>query len=131
VAVLRGGEADLELARALVDSGAAALRRAGRRADGRARLAEGLERARAAAPGGWSAAPARSSARPAGAPASRCARAATRSPPASVAEHAAQGRSNAEIAQALFVTVKTVEMHLTGVYRKLDITALAAALTGP
>jgi DNA-binding CsgD family transcriptional regulator len=31
------------------------------------------------------------------------------------------GRSNAEIAQALFVTVKTVEMHLTNIYRKLDI----------
>ena len=34
---------------------------------------------------------------------------------------AADGGSNAEIAQALFVTVKTVEMHLTNVYRKLDI----------
>ena len=34
---------------------------------------------------------------------------------------AAEGLSNAEIAQALFVTVKTVEMHLTRSYRKLDI----------
>ena len=34
---------------------------------------------------------------------------------------AAVGNSNAEIAQALFVTVKTVEMHLTHVYGKLGI----------
>jgi DNA-binding CsgD family transcriptional regulator len=38
-----------------------------------------------------------------------------------IAEMAAEGGSNAEIAQALFVTLKTVEMHLTHVYRKLDI----------
>ena len=34
---------------------------------------------------------------------------------------AADGLSNAEIAQALFVTVKTVETHLGHAYRKLDI----------
>ena len=34
---------------------------------------------------------------------------------------AAEGKSNAEIAQALFVTIKTVEMHLTHAYRKLGI----------
>jgi DNA-binding CsgD family transcriptional regulator len=34
---------------------------------------------------------------------------------------AAAGRSNPEIAQDLFVTVKTVEMHLSGAYRKLGI----------
>ena len=38
-----------------------------------------------------------------------------------IAELAADGASNAEIAQALFVTVKTVEMHLTRAYRKLGI----------
>ena len=38
-----------------------------------------------------------------------------------VAELAAQGHSNPEIAQALFVTRKTVETHLGHVYRKLDI----------
>ncbi len=38
-----------------------------------------------------------------------------------VAELAAEGRSNPEIAQALFVTRKTVETHLGRVYRKLDI----------
>jgi DNA-binding CsgD family transcriptional regulator len=38
-----------------------------------------------------------------------------------VAELAARGLSNPEIAQALFVTRKTVETHLGHVYRKLDI----------
>ena len=50
-----------------------------------------------------------------------------------VAEYAAEGRSNPEIAQALFVTRKTVETHLGSVYRKLDIAGrgeLAAALGG-
>jgi DNA-binding CsgD family transcriptional regulator/tetratricopeptide (TPR) repeat protein len=48
-----------------------------------------------------------------------------------VAEMAAQGPSNREIAQALFVTPKTVEVHLSSVYRKLRIgsrSQLAAAL---
>jgi DNA-binding CsgD family transcriptional regulator len=38
-----------------------------------------------------------------------------------IAERAAAGATNVEIAQALFVTTKTVEMHLSRVYRKLDI----------
>jgi DNA-binding CsgD family transcriptional regulator len=38
-----------------------------------------------------------------------------------VAELAAEGHGNAEIAQALFVTRKTVETHLGRVYRKLDV----------
>jgi DNA-binding NarL/FixJ family response regulator len=36
---------------------------------------------------------------------------------------AADGQTNREIAQALFVTTKTIEMHLSNVYRKLDITS--------
>jgi DNA-binding CsgD family transcriptional regulator len=49
---------------------------------------------------------------------------------------AAGGLGNPEIAQALFVTRKTVEMHLGNAYRKLGIrsrAALAAALgeSGP
>jgi DNA-binding NarL/FixJ family response regulator len=49
-----------------------------------------------------------------------------------VAELAAEGPTNREIAQALFVTQRTVEVHLTSVYRRLDITSrpqLAAALS--
>ena len=38
-----------------------------------------------------------------------------------IAEMAAEGRTNRDIAQALFVTQKTVEMHLSNAYRKLDI----------
>jgi DNA-binding CsgD family transcriptional regulator len=42
---------------------------------------------------------------------------------------AAGGLGNPEIAQALFLTVKTVEMHLTHAYRKLGIRARAELLT--
>jgi DNA-binding CsgD family transcriptional regulator len=38
-----------------------------------------------------------------------------------VAELAADGLSNPQIAQALFVTRKTVETHLGHVYRKLGV----------
>ena len=38
-----------------------------------------------------------------------------------MAELAADGQSNPEIAQALFVTRKTVETHLGRVYRKLGV----------
>jgi DNA-binding CsgD family transcriptional regulator len=38
-----------------------------------------------------------------------------------VADLAAGGASNREIAQALFLTTRTVEMHLTATYRKLGI----------
>jgi DNA-binding CsgD family transcriptional regulator len=38
-----------------------------------------------------------------------------------VAAMAAEGLSNPEIAQALFVTRKTVEMHLSNAYRKLEV----------
>lgn len=48
-----------------------------------------------------------------------------------VAQLAADGLSNREIAQALFVTLRTVEGHLTQTYTKLDISsrdALSVAL---
>jgi DNA-binding CsgD family transcriptional regulator len=51
-----------------------------------------------------------------------------------VAELAAEGPTNREIAQALFVTPRTVELHLTNAYRKLGIgsrSELAAALSEP
>ena len=50
-----------------------------------------------------------------------------------VAKFAAEGLSNKDIAQALFVTTKTVEVHLSNVYRKLGIgsrTELPQALGG-
>jgi DNA-binding NarL/FixJ family response regulator len=48
-----------------------------------------------------------------------------------VARMAAEGLTNREIAQALFVTPKTVEVHLSNAYRKLEIRSrrqLAGAL---
>jgi DNA-binding CsgD family transcriptional regulator len=50
-----------------------------------------------------------------------------------VAEHASHGLSNREIAQTLFVTARTVEGHLTSVFRKLQVNSreeLPAALAG-
>jgi DNA-binding NarL/FixJ family response regulator len=50
-----------------------------------------------------------------------------------VAEFASQGLSNREIAQTLFVTARTVEGHLTSVFRKLQVGSrdeLPAALSG-
>ena len=48
-----------------------------------------------------------------------------------IAAMAAEGLSNREIAQALFVTLRTVEMHLSNAFRKLEVssrTQLPAAL---
>ena len=113
--VLARSQARLEYARALVALG------------GRERLAEALEladrlgatvladRARAAL--------VRAGAKP---------RRAARTGPAAltaaqlrVATLAAEGRSNREIAEALFVTEKTVEGHLANAYRKLGISSRA------
>jgi DNA-binding NarL/FixJ family response regulator len=51
-----------------------------------------------------------------------------------IAELAAEGLSNAKIAQTLFVTSRTVEGHLTHVFQKLNVSArteLPAALVAP
>lgn len=45
-----------------------------------------------------------------------------------VLSHVAAGRSNAEIAEALFVAPSTVRKHLENVYRKLGVTSRVAAV---
>ncbi len=50
-----------------------------------------------------------------------------------MAELAARGDTDKQIAQALFVTLRTVEKHLTSSYRKLDVETseeLASSLAG-
>jgi DNA-binding CsgD family transcriptional regulator len=124
--------ARLQQARALMDLGAT-IRRSGRRREARETLHEALRLAEAT--GSTAVAEgARNELRLAGG----------RAPPPSsdrsdpltpaerrVAELAASGQSNRQIADGLFLTVKTVEWHLGNVYRKLSIrsrTDLAAVL---
>ncbi len=127
VAVLEGSASRLEHARALVDLGAA-LRRSGARADAREPLREGLTvaqrcGARALASRAWDELVA-AGGRPRG-DADTSAELLTPSE-LRVARLAAEGRTNREIAQALFVSLRTVETHLTHVYRKLDLESRAA-----
>jgi DNA-binding NarL/FixJ family response regulator len=124
VTELAGACAELEHAHALVDLGAA-LRRANSRRDARPHLREGVELANRC---GAAALVTRGNAE----------LAATGARPRSVmltgrdeltvserrvAQLAAGGLTNRDIAQTLFVTVKTVELHLSRSYRKLDITS--------
>jgi DNA-binding CsgD family transcriptional regulator/predicted negative regulator of RcsB-dependent stress response len=127
VGVLRAASAPLELARALTDLGAA-LRRSGSRARAREFLREGL--GIADGQGGIAlASRARDELVIAG---GRPRRAALRGRDAltpselRVARMAASGQTNRQIAQALFVTQRTVENHLTSSYGKLGISARPA-----
>ena len=124
---LRAARSPLDLARALVDHGGA-LRREGERALAREPLLEGLELA-ATCGASALAEHARTELRAAGARPRRAARSGVEALTPSerrVAALAAEGLSNAEVAQALFVTVRTVEMHLSAAYRKLEIASRAA-----
>ena len=132
--VLRGSTARLKLARALLDLGAAH-RRAGARGIARDLLRESLDLAHGL--GGQAlAGRARDELVAAGGRPRRDAirgRDSLTPSELRVAELAAAGRTNRQIAQALFVTQRTVENHLTSTYAKLGITArpeLGAALSG-
>jgi DNA-binding CsgD family transcriptional regulator len=118
-----GSPPRLETIRALLELGAA-LRRANQRAVAREPLQRAADMAHS---GGATALYARARTELA-ASGARPRRDALLSGPASltaserrIAGLAAAGQSNREIAQALFVTPKTVEYHLRNVYRKLDI----------
>jgi DNA-binding CsgD family transcriptional regulator len=131
LALLRDGVAHLERsparfehARALVDLGAA-LRRRGERVAAREPLRRALD---LAASGGLlvTAERAREELRVTGARVRRAESTGIASLTPSerrIVDLAAGGASNPEIAQALFVTVKTVEMHLGNAYRKLGISS--------
>jgi DNA-binding CsgD family transcriptional regulator len=127
VALLRDGEAvPLELARSLAELGAA-LRRANRRSEARAELRDAADLAQRC---GAEALEERilEEMRIAGAkPRRRAISGSDSLTPGEqrVARAAAAGASNREIAQELFVSLRTVEMHLTNTYRKLGITSRA------
>jgi DNA-binding CsgD family transcriptional regulator len=124
--LLERSPARLEQARALTDLGAA-LRRSNRRSDARGPLQKGLELARRCGARAL-AQRARTELRAAGGRSSEPHRDELPDLTASerrVAELAAEGRSNPQIAQALFVTRKTIETHLGHVYRKLQISGRA------
>jgi class 3 adenylate cyclase/DNA-binding CsgD family transcriptional regulator len=122
LAVLEASSAKLERARTLVELGAM-LRRANQQAEARELLRQGLEIAHRAG-----AEPlvehAQTELAATGARPRRLVLSGAESLTPSerrVAEMGAEGMTNKEIAQALFVTTKTVEVHLSNVYRKLGI----------
>jgi DNA-binding CsgD family transcriptional regulator len=135
VEVLDGPDTRLEQARALADLGAL-LRRGNHRADARHLLRQAADAAHHAG-----AVPladqAETELRATGARPRRVLLTGLEALTASerrIAELAAEGRTNREIAQTLFVTTRTVEGHLTSVFAKLDVearTALPAALAAP
>jgi DNA-binding CsgD family transcriptional regulator len=124
VTQLERSPARLELARSLVELGAA-LRRRGERVAAREPLRRALDIASA---GGLVATVerAREELRVTGARIRRPTSTGLDSLTPSerrIVDLAADGASNPEIAQSLFVTIKTVEMHLGNAYRKLDISS--------
>jgi DNA-binding CsgD family transcriptional regulator len=135
VEALQRSQSPLELTRALCDYGAA-LRRAGRRVRARTELERALDLAHRCG-ARRIAGRARAELIAAGAKPRRDAitgRDALTPSELRVARLAAEGLSNREIAQALFITTKTAKGHLSRAYHKLEITRrgeLPDALTGP
>jgi DNA-binding CsgD family transcriptional regulator len=126
VEVLAVSEARLEHAQALVDLGAA-LRRANQRTAARERLREGVDLAGRIGAFGLARRGneeiAATGARPR--KVLRTGLDALTASERRVANLAAEGMSNKEIAQTLFITIKTVEVHLSHAYRKLEISSRA------
>jgi DNA-binding CsgD family transcriptional regulator len=122
--VLAGSDSRLEHARALTDLGAL-LRRANRRVEARELLRQAVDTAHhlgAAALAEW----AETELRATGAKPRRVMLTGLEALTASerrIAELAADGLTNREIAQTLFVTARTVEGHLTNVFNKLEVKA--------
>jgi DNA-binding CsgD family transcriptional regulator len=135
VRTLERSQSPLELARALTDRGAA-LRRTGHRVQARTELTRALDLAHRCG-ARRIAAQARAELIAAGAKPRRDAitgRDALTASELRVARLAAEGLTNREIAQALFITTKTAKGHLSHVYHKLGITRrgeLPGALANP
>lgn len=133
--ILESSPAPLEHARALCELGSA-LRRAGHRSEARQQLRNALDLAHrlggtAVANRAWDELTI-AGARPRRAAMSG--RDALTPSELRTAQMAADGRTNREIAESLFVTLRTVETHLTSSYTKLGITSrgqLAARLDTP
>ena len=119
----RGADAVLEHARAQTDLGAL-LRRANRRTESRELLREALDVAHRAGAKPLACAPRRSCAQP-GPDLDGCLTGldSLTASERRVAELASRDLTNREIAQELFVTARTVEGHLTSVFRKLDVSS--------
>ena len=135
VRVLETSQGSLELARALADLGAG-LRRAGRRAEARDPLRRALDLAHRCG----AEAIARQAHTELLAAGARPRKVLLTGPEAltaserRIAEMAAAGMTNRDIAQALFVTARTVETHLTHAFQKLGIDSragLSSALRTP
>jgi ATP/maltotriose-dependent transcriptional regulator MalT len=127
VALLEDSPARLEHARSLVELGAA-LRRRGQRAQAREPLAAGMERAHRCGAERL-AARAREDLHATGARPRRLARTGVDALTASeqrMVRLAAEGRSNSQLAQELFVSMKTVETHLSHAYAKLGLSGPGA-----
>jgi DNA-binding CsgD family transcriptional regulator len=135
IQVLAGPDARLEQARALADLGAL-LRRRNDRVEARQLLRQALDAAYHLGAGAL-AQRAETELRATGAKPRRVLLSGLEALTASerrIAELGAEGLTNREIAQTLFVTARTVEGHLTNVFNKLDInsrTDLPAALAAP
>jgi len=135
VEVLAGPDTRLEQARALADLGAL-LRRSNHRVEARQLLRQAVDAAHHLGAGAL-ARRAETELRATGAKPRRVLLSGLEALTASerrIAELAAEGLTNREIAQTLFVTARTVEGHLTNVFNKLDLqarTALPPALAAP
>jgi DNA-binding CsgD family transcriptional regulator/Tfp pilus assembly protein PilF len=133
--VLEGSAARLEYARAMADLGAA-LRRAGRRVESRGILRPALDLAHRCGALALTERTRTELIAAGGRPRSLVLSGLDSLTPSErrVAQLAAAGLPNREIAQHLFITARTVEGHLTHTYQKLDITSreqLPAALATP
>jgi DNA-binding CsgD family transcriptional regulator len=133
VAELERSPGQLELANALTDLGAA-LRRANRRADAREPLRRALDIAHHNGAATVAARARQELLVAGGRPRRIASRGIDALTPAErrACRLAAEGLSNPEIAQTLFVTRKAIEMHLSNAYRKLEIHSraeLPSALT--